>query len=431
MPNNQVSFNMTPTSPNVLFQVNAGSQNDVQTAEAWAVGQRKGVDVGEQDVTYHNNSKYYALMAKEAEGKQPKIENGYWYVWDAVNEQWVDTEVPARGPQGETGETGATGATPVFSIGTVETGAAGTDAEATITGTAEEPVLNMKIPRGADGVGSVAGATLNGQAVTIDENNKLLLGNLKVQQTAVTDPTASGTAAAFIDSITQDAAGVITPTKKTVQSATQSQAGLMSAADKLALDTHMNNVAIVENGNTATQNIAKGQYVIWKGSLYVASSAIASGNTLSSSNLTAKSGGGLNDLHSAVGTLSENLANLSSAFRSPSNLEITRINNSFADATSIGRLSCRKVGSTVHFNGNLALASGTTSDFVDIAEISDWKCYPEVYTTVPAQNDSSKIIIVKITPNVNNSKGTVSIYAPNGVAASFYRFFITMPYSNP
>ena len=29
-------------------------------AEAWAVGQRGGVDVGNDDVTYHNNSKYYS-----------------------------------------------------------------------------------------------------------------------------------------------------------------------------------------------------------------------------------------------------------------------------------------------------------------------------------------------------------------------------------
>lgn len=54
----------------------------------------------------------------------------------------------ATGPQGETG---ATGATPEFSIGTVTTGAAGSSASATITGSAEEPVLNLTIPRGNKG----------------------------------------------------------------------------------------------------------------------------------------------------------------------------------------------------------------------------------------------------------------------------------------
>lgn len=57
-------------------------------------------------------------------------------------------------------------------------------------------------------------------------------------------------------------------------------------------------IGIVENTNTATHNISAGQYVIWKGSLYTASSAISSGATLSDANLTAVSGGGLNALNS-------------------------------------------------------------------------------------------------------------------------------------
>lgn len=36
----------------------------LQEAEAWAVGQRDGVDVGEDDPTYENNSKYYAGLAE-------------------------------------------------------------------------------------------------------------------------------------------------------------------------------------------------------------------------------------------------------------------------------------------------------------------------------------------------------------------------------
>lgn len=55
--------------------------------------------------------------------------------------------------------------------------------------------------------------------------------NKKNMQTAVADPTASGNAAAFIDSISQNENGEITVTKKNVQAASASQAGLMSAAD--------------------------------------------------------------------------------------------------------------------------------------------------------------------------------------------------------
>ena len=61
-------------------------------------------------------------------------------------------------------------------------------------------------------------------------------GSYKVQQSAVSSPSASGSAIAFIDTISQNAQGVITATKKNVTSATQSSAGLMSAADKVKLD---------------------------------------------------------------------------------------------------------------------------------------------------------------------------------------------------
>lgn len=56
-------------------------------------------------------------------------------------------------------------------------------------------------------------------------------GNYKTTQTAVSDPSADGNGITFIDSISQNTNGVITPHKKTVQSASASQAGLMSAAD--------------------------------------------------------------------------------------------------------------------------------------------------------------------------------------------------------
>lgn len=52
----------------------------------------------------------------------------------------------------------------------------------------------------------------------------------------------------------------------------------------------------VELTNTAVHNIPSGAYVVWKGVLYTASSAISIGDTLSGSNLSAVSNGGLNDI---------------------------------------------------------------------------------------------------------------------------------------
>ena len=61
--------------------------------------------------------------------------------------QWCDLG-PALGP------------TPNLTIGTVETGAAGSQAEATITGTPEDPVLNLKIPKGDKGDAATAEADI-------------------------------------------------------------------------------------------------------------------------------------------------------------------------------------------------------------------------------------------------------------------------------
>lgn len=54
------------------------------------------------------------------------------------------------------GDKGDVGATPALSIGTVTTGAPGTDASATMGGTVAAPVLNLVIPRGDAGQGAVS-----------------------------------------------------------------------------------------------------------------------------------------------------------------------------------------------------------------------------------------------------------------------------------
>ena len=71
-------------------------------------------------------------------------------------------------------------------------------------------------------------------------------------------------------------------------------------------------VAYVENTNTATQNIPFGAYVIWQNAPYISSQAISIGDTLSGTNLTAISTGGIsNDLRADVDTLNGNKVNKS------------------------------------------------------------------------------------------------------------------------
>lgn len=73
--------------------------------------------------------------------------------------------------------------------------------------------------------------------------------NFKTKQSAVSDPSASGTSLTFIDSISQNANGEITPTKKTVASASSSSAGLMSSS-------HYSKLEAIESG--AQVNVLEG-----------------------------------------------------------------------------------------------------------------------------------------------------------------------------
>ncbi len=86
--------------------------------------------------------------APGADGKDgitPAIgENGNWYLGSS------DTGKPSRG---------ADGAVPDIQIGAVTTLPAGSNATASIGGTAENPLLNLGIPRGADGQGGGSGGT--------------------------------------------------------------------------------------------------------------------------------------------------------------------------------------------------------------------------------------------------------------------------------
>lgn len=66
-------------------------------------------------------------------------------------------ETGPQGPKGETGPAGANGATPNIQIGTVTTLDAGSSATASISGTAENPLLNLGIPKGADGTPGSSG----------------------------------------------------------------------------------------------------------------------------------------------------------------------------------------------------------------------------------------------------------------------------------
>ena len=76
----------------------------------------------------------------------------------AVDNGFIGTEAEwLESLKGDKGEPGADGVTPNLTIGTVETLPSGSDATASITGSAGSPVLNLGIPKGADGYTPVKG----------------------------------------------------------------------------------------------------------------------------------------------------------------------------------------------------------------------------------------------------------------------------------
>lgn len=68
------------------------------------------------------------------------------------------------------------------------------------------------------------------------ENLDTIFAGKKNKQTVVRDPAVNGTSVSFIDTISQNDQGVISPTKKTIKLASPSENGLMSAADKMKID---------------------------------------------------------------------------------------------------------------------------------------------------------------------------------------------------
>jgi len=117
-------------------------------------------------------------------------------------------------------------------------------------------------------------------------------------------------------------------------------------------------LAIVAVNNTHAA-IASGEYVYLTGhstlddGLYTASSAIAQNATLSSSNLTAVSGGGLNSLSNQIGTLNSNITPVSGSLQATSNCTFYRSYynkvNKMVSISGYGKFNNNVTGSTALF----------------------------------------------------------------------------------
>lgn len=126
---------------------------------------------------------------KEIELQKSTTHIQWRYVGDA---DWINLVALAdlKGIAGAKGDKGNTGATPNLQIGKLTTLDSGSNATATITGTAENPLLNLGIPKGAKGdkgdTGSSSGSTL---VITNISGTTLALTTDKYQTATVVDGT--------------------------------------------------------------------------------------------------------------------------------------------------------------------------------------------------------------------------------------------------
>ncbi len=137
------------------------------------------------------------------------------------------------GRDGNDGQTGATGATPNLTIGTVSTLSEGASATATITGTAENPILNLGIPVGATGAAGQDGH--DGQTGQTGATPNLIIGEVTtVEAGGSATASITGTAEAPILNlgIPQGAAGQngTTPVKGTDYWTTADKGEIINAA---------------------------------------------------------------------------------------------------------------------------------------------------------------------------------------------------------
>ena len=94
----------TPVQQDIIGQTIALLTETLEDSQAWAAGTRNGVPVTSDDETYQNNSKYYSqqaeLFKEQSESNvrhYPKIIDGYWYLWDIANNQYINTWQRAQG----------------------------------------------------------------------------------------------------------------------------------------------------------------------------------------------------------------------------------------------------------------------------------------------------------------------------------------------
>lgn len=144
----EVGIQVTNVSSTILNEILAACQAATDAANAAAADVSGAVDAATTAAQAATDAAEQATIAAAAALNPPQIINDYWWVYDSEQETYVNTGVKASGTDGTDGRDGAAAS---VAVGTTTTGAAGTNASVTNSGTSSAAVLNFTIPRGAKG----------------------------------------------------------------------------------------------------------------------------------------------------------------------------------------------------------------------------------------------------------------------------------------
>ena len=187
-------------------------------------------------------------------------------------------------------------------------------------------------------------------------------------------------------------AGVVVLTGSDIEVSSTDSRSIETAISDLVDDEYQmdNAITYTERGDTATQNIPLGKYVIWKNNPYVSIASISTGDPLSSSNLTALDHGIIDNLLSTVNSQANQINTL--------NGNITKENLSNNLSSTVGTFttkSCYRILDLVVVVYELTLTS-------DVARAGTFLSgFPNP--------------IVRYTPVIGNYDSTViNLYTDNG-----------------
>lgn len=150
----------------------AASNADTAAGKANAAAGKADTAAGKANTAAGKIDKMTTAATALPEGVEPTAQ-----MTDDGNKIHIAFGIP-RGSTGQTGPQGETGATPRITF-TVETGEPGTQVVVTQSGTAENPVVNLKIPRGVDGKGSVSAVKLGETTHDPDDAGVVDLGDIE------------------------------------------------------------------------------------------------------------------------------------------------------------------------------------------------------------------------------------------------------------